>query len=66
MLEKIIQEAGFMKKKYPEIREGQALMSSLFENHRLVYDWISGTEFDPFYDDKRIDSFKERVQYYFE
>jgi len=62
---KIIQEAGFACKNNTELRKGQALMNALFENNRLVYDWISGTVYDPFYDDHRLTAFFGKLNDYF-
>lgn len=39
------------------IRMGQALMSSLHKFYPELYNEITGTQFDPFYNDKRIIDF---------
>lgn len=39
------------------MRRGQALMNALFTVDKNLYVKIIETEFDPFYDDKKIESF---------
>lgn len=43
-------------------RYGQAFMNVLFDKNTRIYHAILGTKYDPFYDDKRIDIAKEKVQ----
>jgi hypothetical protein len=43
------------------LRLGQVLFNQLYNENTAVANEIRGTEFDPFYQDVRIDSFLERV-----
>lgn len=45
----------------PAIRKGQAYMNALYVVAPEVYDEITGTEFDCFYVDARIEAFLNRV-----
>lgn len=40
-----------------ELREGQAYMNALFEIDQKLYNEITGTDLDPFYDDSKINTF---------
>lgn len=42
-------------------RRGQAMMNALAKVRPDLYDKISGTEADPFYNDNRITNFKRAV-----
>ena len=44
-----------------EQRRGQAWMNALWQTDPDLYDEVSGTDADCFYDDHRIDIFKARV-----
>jgi hypothetical protein len=51
----------FMRKSHPELREGQSLMNALFEVNPNLYKEITGSEFDCFYDDKKIPAFWNKL-----
>ena len=42
-------------------RIGQKAFNDLYESNPKIADAIRGTEYDPFYDDSRIDKFKAKV-----
>lgn len=42
-------------------RRGQRAFNELYEQDREIADAIRATEFDPFYDDSRLDAFHARV-----
>lgn len=42
---------------YAELRFGQLYMNLLFSRRRDLYESISGTPADPFYDDQKITAF---------
>jgi len=48
-----------------DLRKGQAMMIVLNGINKELYDKITGTENDPFYDNKKIPNFEKAVlQYY--
>jgi len=53
--------AKFMRKSHPELREGQSLMNALFEVNPVLYKEITATEFDCFYDNKKIPAFWNKL-----
>jgi hypothetical protein len=53
--------AKFWRNKFPELREGQSLMNSLFDVNPILYKEITGSEFDCFYDDKKISAFWNKL-----
>jgi len=44
----------------PNCRKGQAYMVALFHTHRDLYDEITDTDADPFYDDSKIPAFDRK------
>lgn len=44
---------------HPQLRKGQSLMNALGKINLDVYSGITGSEYDCFYDDKKIDNFKK-------
>ena len=53
----VIGNAGKMRKKYPELREGQSYFNALHALHSKVASYIVGTDIDPFHTDSNIDNF---------
>lgn len=43
------------------LREGQSLMNALYKVEKSLYDKITGTNADPFYDDSKINVFWQVV-----
>ena len=56
--------AWWLREKHPEMREGQSLMNAIYEYSIDIYNKISGTEYDCFYDDKIVKFFLEKVSEY--
>ena len=44
-----------------DIRKGQALMVALRQTNKELYDKLSDTDADPFYDNKKIPSFEQAL-----
>lgn len=38
-------------------RSGQAYMNALFKINKVMYDRVTGTDVDPFYDDSKLEAF---------
>lgn len=57
-----LKEVDKYKSCHKDQRYGQAFMNILFDKNQRIYYAILGTEYDPFYDDTRIDIAKEKVQ----
>ena len=55
---KVLIEAPLL---YPKLRKGQAYFNYLYQLHPDVADEIRGTEFDPFYNDSRIEKFLNKI-----
>ena len=55
---KVLIEAPLL---YPEWREGQAYFNYLYQLHPNVANEIRETEYDPFYNDSRIDKFLNKI-----
>lgn len=53
----VVEIAATMRRLHPDLREGQALMNALNLCHPGVYEAITGTDADCFYDDSRIPIF---------
>ena len=49
------------KEKWPGLREGQSMMNALARIRPDLYDAVTGTEADCFYNDNRINDFREAV-----
>lgn len=60
-LEKFINEHLNSTQKPQHLREGQWLMTDLFNENPNLYDMIDGTEADCFYDDSRVKYFWDMV-----
>jgi hypothetical protein len=45
----------------PELRHGQRIMNALFRVRPDLYDFVTGTSFDPFYRDGNLYEFGEKV-----
>jgi len=58
---KVIRKSGQLRKKHPELRLGQSYMDALWDLDREMYNSISQSDFDCYYDDKRCDFFLEAV-----
>lgn len=43
--------------RYESLRFGQLYMNVLYDRRMDLYNYVSGTKFDPFYDDQRITAF---------
>ena len=61
-VDELLVRAGLEMSKHPEARWGQALANALFHLDSKLYNKIVGTEYDPFYDNNRVDKFLERVK----
>lgn len=48
------------------LRRGQSLMNALYDLNPGLYNEITGTEADCFYDDKNVGRFYERIMLYTE
>lgn len=48
---------------HPNQRYGQAFMNVLFDKNQRIYNIILGTEYDPFYDEKKVEAAKEKVRH---
>lgn len=59
--EKIIEQAKKKIKKHPELRLGQSVMNLLFFEREHIYNLITGTDIDCFYDDTKIDECLEMI-----
>ena len=55
---KVLIEAPLL---YPEWRKGQAYFNYLYQLHPDVADEIRETEYDPFYNDSRIEKFLNKI-----
>lgn len=55
----LIEEAAKLRRESPDLRYGQALMNALATLDPALHSEISGSDLDPFYDDKRIGRFYE-------
>jgi len=58
----LVNKADELRRLHPSLRHGQALMNTLWDLHREVYNHISGTSADPFYDDTKVDFFIAIIQ----
>ena len=59
--DEFMQEFSVYCAKYTKLRKGQALMTFLWQSgHTELYDMITGTDYDCFYDDKR---YEQTLQY---
>lgn len=45
----------------PEQRQGQQLMNALYDFRPDLYNYVTGTLFDPFYQDKHIETFLKKL-----
>ena len=45
-----------------ELRSGQVAFNELFRTDPEIANLIRGTEFDPFYDDEKLEAFYEKVK----
>lgn len=50
-----------MKAKNPELRDGQCFMNTLHKLDKEVYDHISGSDADPFYDDDKLSAAYSKI-----
>ena len=55
---KVLIEAPLL---YSKWRKGQAYFNYLYQLHPDVADEIRGTEYDPFYNDSRIEKFLNKI-----
>ncbi|MFM7088918.1 MAG: hypothetical protein ACKOW9_05325 [Candidatus Paceibacterota bacterium] len=44
------------------LREGQKAFNELYQTDPEIAKLLTGTEFDPFYDDSRLSKFNEKVR----
>jgi hypothetical protein len=57
----LISKTSLLRREYPQLRFGQALMNVLSKEDPQLYSIIHCTEADCFYDDKKINLFFEKV-----
>ena len=62
IIDVIEQEAKELHQAYPFLRIGQCMFNILFEYEPKVANEIRGSKFDPFYQDSRIEDFKNKVK----
>ena len=58
---KIIEQAKKKSKKHPELRLGQLVINLLFFEREHIYNLITGTNADCFYDNTKIDKCLEII-----
>ena len=61
-VQNLINKTNELRRLNPALRQGQALMNTLWVWHREVYNQISGTDADPFYVDANIERFMAIIQ----
>lgn len=62
IIDVIEQEAKELHQAYPFLRIGQCMFNILFEYDPKVANEIRATKFDPFYQDSRIEEFKNKLK----
>ena len=55
-------DAKKMHEAFDYLRVGQCMFNILYERYPKVADEIRGSKFDPFYQDSRIEEFKNKVK----
>ena len=69
-VEQVTKKAVQLRQQNPQLREGQSLMSALHDYSPQLYQDLTNSQADPFYDDELIPAFwmtvGERLQVYAE